>query len=363
MTETRMVQVICPDCRREFDVPDGAAEAQCPQCGETLVWRSCLDTNEVFTVLKKWETWIHPGCDTKHPVDLTHVLSAARPQGREPGVAPVQRPNGPAGDQTVYSPVQLAEDVEWADQDISGRLIVDSDRIAILPGAGVQRPPLSVAWLRDVQDFTVQRAGGEGDEKKRKLFGRKKDGKDAVSRPSVVIFSVPGGQISITTTDQPDVLLANLDQSLRPRMSGAAGPTEQLPVSQPPTQASEQAPPAQPPATVEPPAPQPPAGAPETPAVPPAPAASAVVAAPVSTPAAPEPTGGPHSADVGAAPVAAGSADSADSADAATAMPDLEPDTPEGVYESIRKLAELAVLGTISSEEFKAKKAQLLARL
>jgi hypothetical protein len=33
------------------------------------------------------------------------------------------------------------------------------------------------------------------------------------------------------------------------------------------------------------------------------------------------------------------------------------------VYESIRKLAELAVLGTISSEEFKAKKAQLLARL
>jgi hypothetical protein len=44
-------------------------------------------------------------------------------------------------------------------------------------------------------------------------------------------------------------------------------------------------------------------------------------------------------------------------------MPNLEPDTPEAVYESIRKLAELAVLGTISSEEFATKKAQLLARL
>ncbi len=74
MTETSLVRVVCPDCRHEFDVPDGAAEAQCSQCGEQIVWRSCLDTNEVFTVLKKWETWVHPGCETKHPVDLTHVL-------------------------------------------------------------------------------------------------------------------------------------------------------------------------------------------------------------------------------------------------------------------------------------------------
>ena len=42
---------------------------------------------------------------------------------------------------------------------------------------------------------------------------------------------------------------------------------------------------------------------------------------------------------------------------------DLDPKTPEGVYDSIRKLAELAVLGTISSEEFATRKAQLLARL
>lgn len=324
MTETRMVQVICPDCRREFDVPDGAAEAVCPQCGEALVWRSCLDTNEVFTVLKKWETWIHPGCDTKHPVDLTHVLSAARPQGVNPGVTPMPRPDG--GEQTVYSPVQLAEDVEWADQEISGRLIVDSDRIAILPGAGVARPPLSVAWLRDVQDYTVQRAGGD-DDKKRKLFGRKKDG--GVTRPSAVVFAVPGGQISIAASDQPDVLLANLDQLLRPRMSQIV------------------APPAEP-------APQLPVPAPS--AAPEAPVAPSVPSTAPAPPAGPHAADSPHAADVGAAPAAAPPADTA-------ALPDLEPDTPEGVYESIRKLAELAVLGTISSEEFKAKKAQLLARL
>lgn len=358
MTETRMVQVICPECRREFDVPDGAAEAQCPQCGETLVWRSCLDTNEVFTVLKKWETWIHPGCDTKHPVDLTHVLSAARPQGLDPSVAPVHRPDGP--EQTVYSPVQLAEDVEWADQDIAGRLIVDSDRIAILPGAGMARPPLSVAWLRDIQDYTVQRSG-DGDDKKRKLFGRKKETAATTPRPSVVVFAVPGGQISITSSDQPDVLLANLDTYLRPRMS-PAGPTEQLPVSAP-------VPPAPPVQAPVPPAPPVPAPVPpQAPAqsAPVAPPASPPTSAPVPPPPAaappvpPQPTGGSNGVDVGSAPQAAPQPPAA--ADA-PAMPDMEPDTPEGVYESIRKLAELAVLGTISSEEFKAKKAQLLARL
>jgi predicted RNA-binding Zn-ribbon protein involved in translation (DUF1610 family) len=347
VTETTMVQVICPDCRRQFEVPDGAAEAQCPQCGEILVWRSCLDTNEVFTVLQKWETWVHPGCETKHPVDLTHVLSAARPQGLDPSQAPVPRHSTPSSEQMVYSPVQLAEDVEWADQDISGRLIVDSDRIAILPGAGVARPPLSVAWLRDVLDYAVHRAGAEGEDKKRKLFGRKKD---AGSRPSAVVFAVPGGQISITSSDQPDVLLARLDEFLRPRLMPAA-PAPAAPPVVPPQ------PPVQPPADQSPP---PGPAAPEAPPV-----------APDSTPPpaqppteeiageAPAPAVGPPAADVGAAPAAAPAAPNAEPVE----LPDLEPDTPEGVYESIRKLAELAVLGAISSEDFKTKKAQLLARL
>jgi predicted RNA-binding Zn-ribbon protein involved in translation (DUF1610 family) len=347
MTETRMVQVICPDCRRQFDVPDGAAEAQCPQCGETLVWRSCLDTNEVFTVLQKWETWVHPGCETKHPVDLTHVLSAARPQGIDPSTAPVQRP-AEGVEQTVYSPVQLAEDVEWADQDITGRLIVDSDRLAILPGAGVARPPLSVAWLRDVLDFGVQHAGTEGEDKKRKRFGRKKDGKDGALRPSVVVFAVPGGQISIASSDQPDVLLANLDQFLRPRLT-PANPPVGGPVAPPAPQGPPQPSGPLAPGPLAPPqAPMPPPTAAQATAP-----LQTAPQAPAGVPAAPP---GQHGADVGAAPPVAQDVDPA-------ALPDLEPETPEGVYESIRKLAELAVLGTISSEEFKAKKAQLLARL
>ncbi|MDP9093968.1 MAG: hypothetical protein M3N95_13810, partial [Actinomycetota bacterium] len=236
MTETSLVQVVCPDCRHEFDVPDGAAEAQCSQCGEQIVWRSCLDTNEVFTVLKKWETWVHPGCETKHPVDLTHVLSAARPQDLDPNLAPVPRHGAPEGgsvQQTVYSPVELDEDADWADQEISGRLIVDTDRVAILPGEGATRPPLSVAWVRDIRAYSVDHVDPNAEGKKRSRFGRRKEATDSVVRPSRLVLTVPGGLISITATAQPDVLLAQLDQHLQPRIGGQVPPV--APEAGPPT--------------------------------------------------------------------------------------------------------------------------------
>lgn len=356
MTQTSLVQVICPDCRRQFDVPDGAAEATCPQCSEKLVWRSCLDTNEVFTVLAKWETWVHPGCETKHPVDLTHVLSAPRPQGHDPALEPV---SAPQGEQTVYSPVELAEDVDWADQAITGRLIVDSDRLAILPGASSTRPPLSVAWVRDVQDYSVQRAAGD-DGQKKKRFGRRKEG-DAVSRPTLLMLAVPGGQISITATSQPDVLLAQLDQYLRPRITGGAPagadappvPDAPAPTPSPAPSPSEQGPAI---ATVDAPTLDTPTGVASSPEAPAEPDVAAQ-ATPKAAPEAAKPKGtagkaGPQAPAVAAPPPTA-----------PPTMPDLEPDTPEAVYESIRKLAELAVLGTISSEDFATKKAQLLARL
>jgi predicted RNA-binding Zn-ribbon protein involved in translation (DUF1610 family) len=349
VTETSLVQVVCPDCRHEFDVPDGAAEAQCPQCGEQIVWRSCLDTNEVFTVLKKWETWVHPGCETKHPVDLTHVLSAARPQDLDPNLAPVPRHGSPehgalVAQQTVYSPVELAEDVEWADQDISGRLIVDSDRLAILPGAGATRPPLSVAWLRDVTAYAVDHVDPDTDGRKRSRFGRRKEDKDSVVRLSRLMLTVPGGQISITSTAQPDVLLAQLDQFLQPRISGQAPPVAPEGVA-PEAAAAEATAPAPAAEPSEPPPPT--AAAPEATI----PEATASETAQTSAPTATAPTAAAPLQGAGPRP------------DSPAEMPDLEPDTPEAVYESIRKLAELAVLGTISSEEFATKKAKLLARL
>jgi predicted RNA-binding Zn-ribbon protein involved in translation (DUF1610 family) len=321
VTQAAMVQVICPDCRKQFDVLDGAVEAQCPQCGQPIVWRSCLDTNEVFTVLKAWETWVHPGCNTRHPVDLTEVIAAPAPQSDDtssPRHVASDEVAPPAGEQVVYSPVQLAEDVEWADQAISGRLIVDSERLAILPGAGIARPPLSIAWLRDILDYSVQHADGDGDGdgdgKKRKMFGRARKDAGVVSRPTLLAISVPTTQILITVAAEAPVLQAQLDEFLRPRITG--------------NQAPDVAPPAAEAATP--------------------PISSDAQTAPAEAPAAAAPEA--------AAPEAAGHADPA-------SLPDLEPETPEGVYESIRKLAELAVLGTISSEEFAAKKAQLLARL
>jgi hypothetical protein len=358
-------------------VADGAEEAQCPQCGETLVWRSCLDTNEVFTVLKRWETFVHPGCDTQHPVDLSHVISAARPQNLDPSQAPIAPPGG---EQTVYSPVEIAPDVEWADQQIVGRLIVDSERVAILPAPGNPRPPLSVAWLRDVQDFTVLPAGGaETGDKKRKLFGRK--GKDEPSgRPSVLVLSVPGGQIALAVGTAPEALVAQAEQALRPRIGTTGAPAQPAPQPPAPQDSTPQqtvAPDSAPVAGSD----QPGEAPTETPSAPdgsgvsvgaaPPPVAGEVLAAPSAqgptaeapaVPAAEAPIAEPAAAPAGDPAGASGQPVGLANLDPSR-VPDLNPKTPEGVYESIRKLAELAVLGEISSEEFASTKAQLLAKL
>jgi hypothetical protein len=293
-------------------------------------------------------------------------------------------------------------------------LIVDSDRIAILPGASATRPPLSVAWVRDIVAYAVDHVDPNVDGKKRSRFGRRKDDKDAVVRLSRLVLTVPGGQISITATSQPDVLLAQLDQFLQPRISGQVPPvaSEAEYVSPQPTvdaaadtsraetpvagvPLSETAVPE----TAVPEAAVPQTAVPET-AVPEAAVPqTAVPGAPVPGPATPEPVVGaseptipeaaapeapqaaaaeptaevaapeaadataPETAEESAPGAAAPAHDAGSPATSHVEMPNLEPDTPEAVYESIRKLAELAVLGTISSEEFATKKAQLLARL
>ncbi|MDP9117189.1 MAG: SHOCT domain-containing protein [Actinomycetota bacterium] len=327
MTEISLVQVTCPDCRRRFDVPDGAPEAQCPQCKSEIVWRSCLDTGEVFTVLRRWETWLHPNCNIRHVVDLSQVIPSPGTAPSEPSAPTPQEPAG-------YVPTELAPDVDWADQAISGRFIVDSDRLAVLPGEGALRPPLSVAWLRDVLDYSVRRSEID-DGKKPKRFGRGAK-KAADSRPSVVLLTVTGGQITLTASLEPDIMLAQLDQHLRPRLVGAAHQVARPTVPVPPTPNSQRSPvvlsaagqPVELPSTGK-----SPAHAADEPAV----KQTTAPAAPIRDEAAEEPV--------------------------SLEMPDLEPDTPEGVYESIRKLAELAVVGAISSEEFAEKKAGLLARL
>ena len=356
MTETAMVQVVCPECRQQFDVPDGAEEATCPNCSEVLVWRSCLDTNEVFTVLKKWETWVHPGCETKHPVDLTNVLSSSRPQdplaapiGSEPEQtdAPAQAPS-----EVVYAPVELSPDVSWPDQQIAGRLIVDSDRLAILP-VPPTRPPLSVAWIRDVQGYDV-RGTGDGDGK-RKLFGRKAKA-EAGTRASQLILTVTGGQIAIASGTPADEFTAQLDQHLRPRLGGSsqggAAPVAPAPQAAPP------APSQSAPQAMVPPAPVPPSTRPSAPpSMAQAPGGTAGFMPGPDAPASAQPIPSmPAQPPQGSAAAPQGPPQGLENVD-------LDPKTPEGVYDSIRKLAELAVLGTISSEEFATRKAQLLARL
>jgi hypothetical protein len=373
-----MVQVVCPECRQEFDVPDGAEEATCPNCSEVLVWRSCLDTNEVFTVLKKWETWVHPGCETKHPVDLTNVIAAARPQDALD--APIEsdgqpQPAGgmqaPAPSDLVYAPVELSPDVDWPDQEITGRLIVDSDRLAILPAPGNPRPPLSVAWIQDVQDYAVHPGDGDG---KKKRFGRKAKA-EPTGRQSTVVFTVPGGQITIASASPVEVFAAQLDQHLRPRLTGAPGMAPpQAPMAPPQApMAPPQAPMAPPQAPMAPPQPpmappqpqapmaQPPGG---TSGVMPVPGTLPTYAAPIGDVPGGQPAGAVETGPQGsaAAPTAPSAPQGLEGVDPAR-LPDLEPKTPEAVYDSIRKLAELAVLGQITSEEFATRKAQLLARL
>jgi predicted RNA-binding Zn-ribbon protein involved in translation (DUF1610 family) len=357
VTETAMVQVVCPECRQEFDVPDGAEEATCPNCSEVLVWRSCLDTNEVFTVLKKWETWVHPGCETKHPVDLTNVLSSSRPQ--DPLSAPIgsdtEQPEPAAQPQSdvVYAPVELSPQVSWPDQQIAGRLIVDSDRLAILP-VPPTRPPLSVAWIRDVQGYEV-RGTGESDGK-RKLFGRKAKA-EAGAQSSQLMLTVTGGQIAISSATPAEEFTAQLDQHLRPRLGGAAhGAVPTAPAPPAPQTQSQPAPQSPPTAAPPPVAPMAPPGAPQAPG-----GTTGFMPGPQTPAAAPVPSmPAPPIPPVQPAP---GSAAAPQGPPQGLENVDLDPKTPEGVYDSIRKLAELAVLGTITSEEFATRKAQLLARL
>jgi hypothetical protein len=193
----------------------------------------------------------------------------------------------------------------------------------------------------------------------------------------VLVLSVPGGQIALAVGSAPDALGAQAERALRPRI-GAAGapqqpapeqpaPQETVPQETVPQQAGPEAPPV--------------AGSEQLAEAPSAPDGSGV-----SVGAAPPPVGGdvpvapsgpgptaeaPATEAPAAEPAVAPTAESAGASGQPTGLanldpsrvPDLDPKTPEGVYESIRKLAELAVLGEISSEEFANTKAQLLAKL
>lgn len=217
MTETIPVQVICPNCRSEFEVPDGTPEAQCAQCAENIVWRRCLDTDEVFAVLTSWSTWVHPGCDSQHQVDLTVVL----PAPADDGAAPVDSVDGAAA-----APIALAEYADWTDQRMTGRLSIDDSCLAMWSAGPAAAPtPITVAWLVDIVDYAVSASDAAAEDplakKPRGLRRSSKKAAEPATNAAWAKLTVTGRETQATIMCAVDaaVLQAQLDNFLRPRLT------------------------------------------------------------------------------------------------------------------------------------------------
>lgn len=147
-----VVNVICPQCARQFLVPEGAPETLCPGCDELIVWRECLRTKQVFPVLARWATWEHPGCSAVHAVDLSRPEAADAPVASpEPTDEPApQRPADVAAQPgTPAAPRSLpahagpaagggavAERAMWLDENVRGALVIDAQCVSIVPAGG-----------------------------------------------------------------------------------------------------------------------------------------------------------------------------------------------------------------------------------
>jgi LSD1 subclass zinc finger protein len=211
MTAPETVEVVCPECRNTFMVPDGAPETTCPQCSEHIVWRRCLDTDEVFPVLTKWSTWIHPGCESVHVVDLAVKVQppADAITGDQPPPPPPGPPAAPADPQQA-APFCLIENAKWIEQDLSGQLMIDPVAFGI---AGASAGPVAIAWTRDVLDYTLNLHPSAEDGPK-KGFGRRK--KDAAPPPVLLVVTSRGGTHTVTGFADIDALRTQLEQRLRP---------------------------------------------------------------------------------------------------------------------------------------------------
>ena len=221
MTAPELVEVVCPECQNHFQVSDGAAEANCPQCNEHVVWRRCLDTDQVFPVLTKWTTWVHPGCNSVHVVDLSVKIQT--PDQAPPPAAPVApvgeqpEPDGTGAHVAPPAPFCLVEDAQWVEQNLRGQLMIDPVAFGI---AGPSAGPVAIAWTRDVLDYTLvphPSAEAAADGPKRR-FGRRK----AESTPMPILMTVTSraGQHTITGYADIDELRANMEERLRPIIEG-----------------------------------------------------------------------------------------------------------------------------------------------
>jgi hypothetical protein len=213
MTAPESVEVICPECQNHFLVPDGAPEAVCPQCKEHIVWRRCLDTDQVFPVLTKWTTWIHPGCDSVHVVDLTvkvQVPESEQPPQEQP---PAEQPAPAAADQAAPpTPTCLIEDAQWVEQNLRGQLMIDPVAFGI---AGPSAGPVAIAWTRDVLDYALSlHPSAAATEPPKKRFGRRKA--EATPVPILLVVNSRAGQHTITGYADIDALRASLEERLRP---------------------------------------------------------------------------------------------------------------------------------------------------
>ncbi|MDT4893410.1 MAG: hypothetical protein QOE97_2445 [Pseudonocardiales bacterium] len=258
MTAMKTVDVICPNCRGSFRVPDGAAETLCAYCNEHIVWRQCLDTTEIFPVLTRWETWVHPGCQSVHVVDLSvtiqrpaptsddvpepaagadEVQPAAQvePAANEPAAAAVQDPPGNVLSEDVAAgpeqagegtdavaeqpaapapdgPVCAMDSAEWVERDLQGRLMIDGIAFGIEPPAG---RPVAISWTRDVLSYTLDRDGGESGRKRRFRRGAQPEGPAAM----VVVVNTRGGTHTIRGLADADELAGRLEMYLRPAIT------------------------------------------------------------------------------------------------------------------------------------------------
>jgi hypothetical protein len=260
MTAMKTVDVICPNCRGSFRVPDGAAETLCAYCNEHIVWRQCLDTGEIFPVLTKWETWVHPGCESVHVVDLSVTIE--RPEspaseasqdepadGDTPAPAgdaePVPEPTAEAAEDTEDTaaadgaaateaaadtaqtssaveeeqpgaaaddgPVCAMDGAEWVERELTGRLMIDATAFGIEPAAG---RPVAISWTRDVLSYSLDRDPGEG-RKRRFRRGAQPDG----PVPTVLVVTSRGGTHTIRGVAEPDELTRRLETYLRPAIT------------------------------------------------------------------------------------------------------------------------------------------------
>jgi hypothetical protein len=246
MTAMKTVDVVCPNCKGSFRVPDGAAETLCAYCNEHIVWRQCLDTGEIFPVLTNWETWVHPGCESVHVVDLSVTIQrpetpasdtaqeqAAGGDGQAAAaeVEPVaEAPSGPAEEvageadrapseapaeqsavPTDDGPICAMDGAEWVERELSGRLMIDSTAFGIEPAAG---RPVAISWTRDVLSYTVERDAGDG-RKRRFRRGAQPD----VPVPTIVVVTSRGGTHTIRGIADPDELTERLEYYLRPAIT------------------------------------------------------------------------------------------------------------------------------------------------